>query len=171
MPRYAARIAPDEIKAKLLSYLIPRMLKEELCEQEDLDDWDENKTIIAGLEECATKVFNDLCKINFSLENMTLDSQEPFGDFTGDQARDWLGPQAWGDLTIIGFMGGGDWESPVAFVVYYDGKDFRGYVPTEGNSFDVASKSAIGSAPAGAEERKFDVEAMKADVLSRIAVR
>lgn len=70
MPRYAARIAPEEIKAKLISYLVPKMLAEEICEQEDLDEWSEDSVIIHGFEECATKACNDLNKINFSLENM-----------------------------------------------------------------------------------------------------
>jgi len=171
MPRYAAPIAPEDIKSKLVAYLSPKMLAEELCEQCDLDGWDENTTIIHGFDECATKAFNDLCKIRFSLENMTLDPKTPFGHTSKEQARGWLGPQTFGDLTVIGCMGGGDWEEPVAFVIYWDGKDFRGYVPTDGNSFDLATKAAIGSAPAGTVARPYNFEAMRDDVVNRIKVR
>lgn len=170
MPRYAAKIERDEIKTKLYSYLTPKMLAEDLCEQVDLNAWNEDDTIIYGFEECAIKAANDLHKIDFSLENMTLNPENAFGLDT-KQAQDWLGSQTIGDLTVIGCLGGGDWEEPVAFVIYFDGNDFRGYVPTQGNSFDIKSKAAIGTAPAGAIAREFDVEAMKADVASRILVR
>lgn len=171
MPRHAAPTAPDRIKTDLARQLAPRMLLEELCEQEDLDEWDEDETIVHGFQECATKAVADLAKISFSLENMTLDPDEPFGDLTAAQAKAWLGPQSIGDLTFIGCMGGGDWEEPVAFVIYSDGKDFRAYVPTSGNSFDIASKAAIGTAPAGAVARTFDIDAMRDDVAARIVVR
>lgn len=170
MSRFAASIAVHEIKPKLVEYLVPKMLKAEICEQEDLDEWDEDETIISGFGECAIKAFNDLCKIDFSLENMTLSPRDAFG-LTTEMSKAWLGPQQFGDITVIGFMGGGDWEEPVAFVVYWDGKDFRGYVPTNGNSFDVKSKAAIGTAPSGSIARPFDVEAMKEDVMARIKIR
>jgi len=171
MARNAARIDVTEIKTKLYDFLVPKMLKDEMCEQEDLDEWSEEEAIVDGFTEYCIKAFNDLCKIKFSLENMTLDPNEPFGYLTPEMAKAWLGPQQFGDLTVIGCMGGGDWEEPVAFVIYWDGKDFRGYVPTDGNSFDIASKAAIGSAPSGAIERPIDVNAMKADVMARIKVK
>jgi len=40
---------------------------------------------------------------------------------------------------------GGDWENPVAGFIYFDGKKFRGYIPTYGNVFNKHSKIAIGS--------------------------
>ena len=171
MARCATRIPVTDIKQKLYDFLAIKMLKGELCEQQDLDEWSQEDAIIYGFSEYCIKAFNDLCKVNFSLENMTLDPGEPYGDFTVDMAREWLGPQAIGDLTFIGCMGGGDWEDPVAFIIYWDGKTFRGYVPAEGNSYDLASKAAIGSAPEGAVERTFDVTAMKTDVAARISVR
>lgn len=171
MARNAVRIPVADITQKLYDFLVPKMLKDEMCEQEDLDEWSREDAIIHGFSEYCIKAFNDLCKIDFSLENMTLDPSEPYGDFTADMARDWLGAQAIDNLSFIGCMGGGDWEDPVAFIIYWDGKAFRGYVPTEGNSFDLASKAAIGSAPEGATGRAFDIAAMKADVAARISVK
>lgn len=40
---------------------------------------------------------------------------------------------------------GGDWESPIFFVIYWDGKELRGYIPTKGNSFDRFRKIALGN--------------------------
>lgn len=39
----------------------------------------------------------------------------------------------------------GDWETPVVFFLYWDGKTFRAYIPTYGNSFNRYCKSAFGS--------------------------
>lgn len=40
---------------------------------------------------------------------------------------------------------GGEWEAPVLFIIYYDGKSFRGYFPTHGNCFNKKTKSAFGN--------------------------
>lgn len=40
---------------------------------------------------------------------------------------------------------GGDWEVPVIFMVYWDGMNLRGYIPTYGNSFDRIRKTALGN--------------------------
>lgn len=38
----------------------------------------------------------------------------------------------------------GECNCPVGFMIYFDGKDFRGYIPTYGNSFNPKTKSAFG---------------------------
>lgn len=44
------------------------------------------------------------------------------------------------------FYAGGDWEIPVYFMVYYDGKRIRVYVPTVGNTWRQDLKQALGNA-------------------------
>ena len=39
----------------------------------------------------------------------------------------------------------GDWEEPVAVFVYWDGKKYRGYVPTCGNAINTITRSAFGN--------------------------
>lgn len=39
----------------------------------------------------------------------------------------------------------GDWEVPVLAYIYWDGKDFRGYVPVYGNSYNRYCRCAFGS--------------------------
>ena len=39
----------------------------------------------------------------------------------------------------------GDWEEPVAIFVYWDGKKYRGYVPTRGNAINTINRSAFGN--------------------------
>lgn len=48
-------------------------------------------------------------------------------------------------LTLLTGVVGGDWEHPVLFIVYNDGKQFRGYILTEGNTFNRLSKTAYGN--------------------------
>ena len=43
------------------------------------------------------------------------------------------------------FYAGGDWEIPVYFMVYYDGKKIRVYVPTVGNTWRQDLKQALGN--------------------------
>lgn len=40
---------------------------------------------------------------------------------------------------------GGDWESPVQIFLYWDGKQYRGYIPLKGNAINTVNKSAFGN--------------------------
>lgn len=75
------------------------------------------------------KVDEDLGKIDVDRENIILKQV-----VTG----------ANGVPAIRGILGG-DWEIPVVFFLYWDGKTFRGYIPTYGNSFNRHCKCAFGS--------------------------
>jgi len=48
-------------------------------------------------------------------------------------------------LTFLGVYGGGDWECPVHFIIYWDGKKLRCYIPTEGNFWNTTTKTAYGN--------------------------
>lgn len=48
-------------------------------------------------------------------------------------------------LTFHGFAAGGDWQHPVFFLVYWDGKKLRGYVPTNGNPWNTDTNRAYGN--------------------------
>jgi hypothetical protein len=49
------------------------------------------------------------------------------------------------DLTYYGICAGGDWELPVFFIIYWDGKKLRGYVPKSGNPWNTDTKMAYGN--------------------------
>lgn len=85
-----------------------------LCDYEVLDYW---------------KMFDDIAKVNFSLENIKCTGLEVLEN----------------GLAVLKFQAGGDWEVPVFFVVYYDGKKIRGYVPLKGNTYNPKTKSALGN--------------------------
>lgn len=48
-------------------------------------------------------------------------------------------------MTFLGMEAGGDWEYPVFFIIYWDGKKLRGYVPMEGNPWNTTTKQAYGN--------------------------
>ena len=48
-------------------------------------------------------------------------------------------------LTCWGMVAGGDWESPVFFIVYFDGDRLRVYIPTLGNPWNTNTKRAYGN--------------------------
>lgn len=48
-------------------------------------------------------------------------------------------------LSFWGCFAGGDWESSVYFIIYFDGKDLRAYVPKDGNAWNTKTKKAYGN--------------------------
>ena len=57
-----------------------------------------------------------------------------------------MGYHSWPNgLTFLGSTAGGDWEHPVFFVTYWDGKKLRAYVPTDGNPWNTDTKEAYGN--------------------------
>ena len=49
------------------------------------------------------------------------------------------------EFTYVKGCFGGDWEIPVLFFIYWDGKKFRGYIPTKGNTFNRKEKRSLGN--------------------------
>lgn len=128
---------------------------------------------------------NDLHgKVQFDTENEFCfedDAREPWNQL--------LGYRQWGDLTFLGGGSGGDWEMPVFWLIYYDGKKLRGYIPKDGNIWNYESKQALGNDdckdlefvknigwwkeedwPGNDYFDGYDVEKIKQDVLNRIVV-
>ncbi len=60
-------------------------------------------------------------------------------------------------LSFWGMSAGGDWEEPVFFIIYWDGKRIRGYVPTDGNTFNTDTMEAYGNGYPEDDERSKDV--------------
>jgi hypothetical protein len=78
-------------------------------------------------------------KVSFDLEN------QAFGpaDF-GPEGLMGLRRTDYG-LTYWGLAAGGDWEHPVFFIAYWDGRRLRGYVPTRGNPWNTRTRKAYGN--------------------------
>ena len=84
----------------------------------------------------------DDLKVNFDFENVSISTS----DF-GQGLDGLLGYNTLDNgMTFLGVYAGGDWEIPVFFVVYWDGKKLRAYVPTKGNPWNTDTKQAYGNA-------------------------
>ena len=87
------------------------------------------------------KAMDDLKKVEFDLENiMDKDSE----NWDGADTK-LLGFHTVNGKSFCGLFGGGDWEFPVFFILYCDGKDIRAYIPEKGNVYNKDLKSAIGN--------------------------
>lgn len=116
------------------------------------------------------QVRKDILKIQFDFENSFIEPEDWMGDdnFVGFQEL---------HIPFLGCMAGGDWEEPVFFIIYHDGKKFRGYVPVCGNVFNRDTKEAIGNDEEADCEFLAETEldyhwpSIKKDILFRIEVQ
>jgi hypothetical protein len=117
-------------------YFVP-ISKKDFEEKLDRDDlWD--------YRELYYKVIKDL-KVGFDLENVSGFDQENEGGFG---PREIMGIRTLPNgMTYAGIMAGGDWECPVFWIVYWDGRRLRGYVPTDGNPYNTDTMEAYGNNP------------------------
>lgn len=99
-----------------------------------------------------SKVSKDLGKVQFDFEN--VDANGWMADPSGggmplkedDPMRGLIGLHTLENgLTFCGVRAGGDWEKPVFFIIYWDGKSLRGYIPEGGNPFNTATMQAYGN--------------------------
>lgn len=86
-----------------------------------------------------SKVKKDLEKIEFDFENSYPIAEEWMG------IDNLVGFREIENFSFFGCIAGGDWEVPVYFIIYHDGKIFRGYLPVCGNLYNRNVNSAIGN--------------------------
>lgn len=80
-------------------------------------------------------------KVKFDFEN--FDTKPGPGGFG---PKNLMGYHTLGNgLTFCGMCAGGDWEHPVFFIIYWDGKKLRAYIPTDGNPWNLMTKEAYGN--------------------------
>lgn len=88
------------------------------------------------------KILNKDIKVKFDFENYEVSAAYH------DKSGLLLGVHTLkSGLTFWGMVAGGDWEPPVYFILYWDGKNVRGYVPTEGNLWNTDTNMAFGNDP------------------------
>lgn len=115
------------------------------------------------------KIEADVSIVEFDSENVDA---EDFG------APGFEGISTIGDFTFLGLVAGGDWEAPVAVILYMSEGRVRGYVPDGGNHYDRKTMKAFGNgdsdddeeAMEAAEDGEWDVEALKADITRRFGL-
>jgi hypothetical protein len=129
--RKAPKVTIDFLKKKIFDL----MQKYEPEEYTDITYFCENNVSPYGLTE-NKKIESDLGKVVFDFENYEFDTS--YGDLCGFHTLD-------NGFTFLGGFGGGDWEFPVFFIVYWDGKALRGYIPVCGNTYNLDLNTAFGS--------------------------
>jgi len=127
MPRHAPIMTLADFKSTIVSHAIANDFEEDYGPMDHANP--SYDSIFYNYGETMPKVESDWSKIDFSAENL----QDVEFHITDDGV-----PFA---LMIVG----GDWETPLAAVVYFDGKRFRGYIPKDGNTYNHSIKTAYGN--------------------------
>lgn len=123
MSRFYSPISLDELKNKI----------QPIIEYEEDESGDEEFPY-----NLPKKVEKDIKKIQFDFENWEVEDDGYMNYPCGYKL---INP----DFPVLFVNAGGDWETPICFIIYWDGKDLRGYVPSKGNVFNPITKTAFGS--------------------------
>lgn len=94
----------------------------------------------------AKLLVKDLSKIKWNTENIDI-----YGDL-----------RMYKKIPYIIISAGGDWECPLYFMIYWDGKNFRGYIPMKGNMYNRNTKQNIGNNDD--DDREFIAKNLKNEV-------
>jgi hypothetical protein len=137
MSRYFAPITPDQLKQKI----VEAYNKCEHCEEDvTVEEVYSGKKHIS-LMYLNEKVKKDLAKVTFDGENEYIIPR----DFDV-RKHDIIGINTLPNgMVFNGVMAGGDWEQPIFYIIYWDGKSLRGYIPTDGNPYNRSTKMAYGN--------------------------
>jgi hypothetical protein len=130
------------------------------------------------------KVNKDLSKVTFDWENCECGQADPNYKPQYHDDYTWGGVCGYkilsNNLPVLVCGAGGDWEDPIFFILYWDGKQVRAYIPKEGNTWDLTYKTAHGSQQECEDfldgdvpeenPRKFDNTLFEKDIVERIEV-
>lgn len=148
MARYAPRMTQDDLRRILVDLAVRNDYVEDYGPVDPArPDLTRILSMLLG-EDLLPQVEKDWSKIDFSTENMDVTAERTTSD----------------GVPYLLIRAGGDWETPLACIVYFDGRKVRGYVPKDGNSYNHRTKAAFGNhdgdAPACAEQfgARFDHE-------------
>jgi hypothetical protein len=119
----------------------------------------------------STKIETDLKKVNFDRENYEFKTGEGYNNYPcGFETLE-------NGLPVLFMNAGGDWENPICFCLYWDGKSLRGYIPEDGNVYNKKHKCAYGSEDLDDESVDYDnlpngdADAIRKDVMARILIK
>lgn len=185
MSRYFAHITEEELKTKILENFQKRFPAEYKQAEDDVLDEDgepvtdsdgnpiiEEPDYLGSIQYCwidfTDKIKKDLSKVEFDFENCWEMEPEICGFKTLENG-----------FTYYGLMAYGDWEDEVFFIVYWDGKTLRAYIPKEGNLYNTDTRTAYGNSGEYDDVNKLkrfgmvgkidpDLEAIIQDISERI---
>jgi hypothetical protein len=163
MARYFVRISKEDFEKKLVAAAANECTSDTV---ETLDALYEHEDFY---DSAFRNIVTDDMKVEFDCENMMY-KPEDVGD---DNMKGMVGLQRLPNgMDFFGVCAGGDWEAPVFFILYWDGKKIRGYIPTEGNTFNKKTKQAYGNGEDDAGYGPdFDPAALMTDITARITAK
>lgn len=97
-----------------------------------------------NLCEVTQDVKKDLSKVEFSFENIVTKSDDLYGKHNKQTALVGYHTLSNG-ITFLGVQAGSDFEHPIFFIIYWNGKRLRAYIPKRGNVWNTSEKSAYGN--------------------------
>lgn len=147
--RKALRISQEEFRKKLVCHVLTKSdvieRLEEDCTKDQISQWKNGEEVPSDIlrdmfvyfgyyigDNESDQICKDLSKLaGMDFENVAVDAEMDEG------ASHLLGFKVLKNgLPIFGMTSGLDGVFPVYFCIYWDGKNFRGYIPTYGNSFN-----------------------------------
>lgn len=131
-----------------------------------------NDALIIDYASLTPTISSDLRKVHFDTENMT---DKGYNLRPGSDEEKYMGLTTLENgLTYLGVSAGGDWEWPVFFAIYWDGKKLRGYIPEDGNPWNTDTNMAYGNDEKAdvinARKRGYDVDSA-GEIIARIDFR
>lgn len=127
----------------------------------------------------------DLAKIQFDFENYNIGNADPsYEKYPTDHEGYNNYPCGYellpNGLPVLFVNAGGDWECPICFCIYWDGKKLRAYIPEDGNVFNKKERCAYGSEEDldqyedsdffQEDDKQGDPEKIRQDVMNRIKI-
>jgi len=125
----------------------------------------------------STTIEKDLSKIDFDSENIGIgNADEDYSDCSfcnypaGYEVLE-------NELPVLFVNSGGDWEHPICYCIYWDGKNLRGYIPKDGNVYNRKEKCAFGSEYELSDDDTVvddlpcgDADKIRTDIINRIKI-
>jgi hypothetical protein len=130
----AQNITREQLIKLLITKLKASLSDDEPTVYNDLAIIENNPLTICKIQTIA----KDLQKVKFDFENITCKPWCKEDIYVGIHTLK-------NKLTFLGMLAGGGWEIPVFFILYYDGKNIRAYIPSEGNTYNNITDEAFGN--------------------------
>jgi hypothetical protein len=130
--------------------------------------------------ELPSKIQSDLNKVQFDCENYCIGNADPsYERFPTDHQGYLDYPCGYetleNGLPVLFVNAGGDWETPICFVIYWSGKEMRAYIPSEGNCWNKKEKCAFGSDDEDEDSDEDEMQGypdlIRSDVMNRIQLK
>lgn len=154
MSRKAPIITLDELKLKMSKYI----------KSYDDPTYGDDEEFPWNLPSIA--IDNDLTKIEFDFENCCIGEDNE--NYEGYPCGYKVLPSG---IPVLLVNAGGDWEFPICFALYFDGKGIRGYIPTKGNVFDKTNKCAYGNSAEESLQTVVNSDDIINDINTRIQTK